>query len=114
MGCVHRRLLFFVDPASIEKKIAESLGVSVVIKHKKVQKATRNAAVLTMDYKSRFHKSASSKDGKEKDLPFADHYLCRPNDKANMQEFLLKQFKRGGDSLFGYRNQSALFRNTIS
>ena len=81
------------ESASIEKKIADSLGISVVVKHKRVQKATRNAAVLTLDYKSSFHKSARSKDGKEKELPFVDHYLCRPNDKARVQEFLQKQFK---------------------
>ena len=88
---------------AIERKILTHLKTPVVMKHKRVQEETHNASVVTLDYKSKFHKAVSTKDGKTQELPFADHFLCCPADKPRVQAFLHKHFKRGGDALFGYR-----------
>jgi hypothetical protein len=89
----------------IERKILLKLKVPVMMKHKRIQAEKRNDSVVTLDYKSKFHKSvaATATEGKTQELPFADHFMCRPADKPQVTRFLQEHFKRGGSQYFGYR-----------
>ena len=57
---------------AIERKALLKLKVPITIKHKRVQEETRNDSVVTLDYKSKFHRgvTTTTKDGKTLELPF--------------------------------------------
>ena len=59
--------------------------------------------MVTLKPGSQFHKSVEKQDESEKDLPLADHFICRPKDEQTVQQLLEHQLRLGGGMALGYR-----------
>ena len=90
-----------LSPESVRQAIVRVTGFPVAIKHKRVREETRNDGVITLKFRSSFHKIAKHEDALE--LPFADHFICRPTDRQDLQATLERELRRGGGDALRFR-----------
>ena len=94
-----------LSPDALQAKLSLLAGVPIIIKHKRITQTTRNSSVLTLDYRSNFHRAVETQEGKEKhkDLPAADHFMCRPGDRTTVEQTLQQYLRLGGTAELDYR-----------
>jgi len=92
-----------LSPVRILQRLQTIAECPIAIKHKRVQQTTQQSSIRTLKPGSDFHKLSAKDNADERDLPFADHFICRPKDEDKVQKTLEKEFRLGGSANLGFR-----------